>query len=150
MNVFDAVKEFHEKYEGDINLPITEKKLEFRLKLIDEEVEEFCNEVLELTSYFMEVIKQPKDINKVNLTKELADIIYVLVGFAVTFGLPLEKVFEEVHKSNMTKTLGNKREDGKILKGEDYVPPRLDYLFELDKEAGNTWDQLPSDSNVNA
>ena len=60
--------------------------------------------------------------------------MYVTIGFAITFGLPLEEVFYEVHKSNMSK-LGPdgevlRREDGKILKSELYKEPIIDHLFE--------------------
>lgn len=68
------------------------------------------------------------------LTKELADLLYVVYGFAVTFGLPIDEVFERVHRSNMSK-LGDDgkpiyREDGKVLKGPNYQPPDLTDLFE--------------------
>lgn len=72
-------------------------------------------------------------INKVALTKELADLLYVVHGTAVAFGLPLEPAFVRVHQSNVSK-LGPDgkpiyREDGKVLKGPNYEPPKLDDLF---------------------
>lgn len=57
----------------------------------------------------------------VDLTKELADLRYVTEGCAVTFGLPLDEAYAAVHASNMSKG-GERREDGKVLKGPDYVP----------------------------
>jgi predicted HAD superfamily Cof-like phosphohydrolase len=58
------------------------------------------------------------------LLKELADLRYVVEGAAVSFGLPFEEAFSEVHRSNMSK-LGPDgqpmyREDGKVLKGPGY------------------------------
>ena len=72
-------------------------------------------------------------INKVALTKELADLLYVVHGTAVAFGLPLEPAFVRVHQSNMSK-LGEDgkpiyREDGKVMKGPNYRPPELGDLF---------------------
>jgi predicted HAD superfamily Cof-like phosphohydrolase len=73
-------------------------------------------------------------IDKAALTKELADLLYVVHGTAVAFGLPLDVVFNRVHQSNMSK-LGPEgkpiyREDGKVLKGPNYKPPKLDDLFD--------------------
>ena len=86
---------------------------------------------LELLSEEMEEVVEAGSME--NLTKELADLIYVAIGMAVTFGLPLCEVFERVHQSNMSK-LGEDgkpiyREDGKVMKGPNYQPPKLDDLF---------------------
>lgn len=59
--------------------------------------------------------------------------MYVTIGFATTFGLPLEEVFYAVHESNMSK-LGPDgkpiyREDMKVLKGPNYKEPDLDQFF---------------------
>jgi predicted HAD superfamily Cof-like phosphohydrolase len=73
-------------------------------------------------------------INKVALTKELADLLYVVHGTAVAFGLPLEPAFARVHYSNMSKLDEDGRpiyrEDGKVVKGPNYQPPELGDLFE--------------------
>lgn len=113
--------EFHEKFGGAINQPITEQLKELRIELIDEE--------------FLEVIDEldaPK-IDKAKLTKELADLLYVVIGAATTFGLPLEEAFKEVHRSNMSK-LGEDgkpiyREDGKVLKGPNFSPANMEQFF---------------------
>ena len=55
----------------------------------------------------------------------IADAIYVLIGMAMEFGIPLELVWNEVHRSNMTKVGGAIREDGKILKPEGWEPPDI-------------------------
>jgi predicted HAD superfamily Cof-like phosphohydrolase len=59
------------------------------------------------------------------IAKELADVLYVVFGTAVSLGIDLGPVFEEVHRSNMSKDPANKRADGKILKGASYVPPNI-------------------------
>lgn len=66
--------------------------------------------------------------------KELADILYTVYGTIITEGLQdvIEKVFDAVHESNMTKGTNGipvKRADGKILKGEDYREPDLSFMF---------------------
>ena len=129
---YDAVKAFtlamgqpvrQEVLSSDLDL------LKMRTKLIEEETKEVVQETLWEDAY-----GNPK-INKAELTKELADLLYVTYGMAVTFGLPIDEVFERVHQSNMSK-LGDDgkplyREDGKVLKGPNYQPPKLDDLFDV-------------------
>jgi predicted HAD superfamily Cof-like phosphohydrolase len=59
----------------------------------------------------------------------LADILYVVLGTAVTYGIDIEPVFDEVHRSNMTKG-GLKRADGKVLKTSSYIPPDIKSIIE--------------------
>ena len=78
-----------------------------RFKLIIEELNEFTDAT-----------------DKENLLKELADLLYVIYGYAATYGLPIDEAFKRVHESNMSK-LGDDgkplyREDGKVLKGPNY------------------------------
>jgi len=60
--------------------------------------------------------------NLANFAKEMADLIYVVVGTAVAFGIDMDAIFDEVHRSNMSKYPVTYREDGKILKGPNYLP----------------------------
>lgn len=53
-----------------------------------------------------------------------ADRAYVLLGDAVAAGLPAEKLFAEVHRSNMTKE-PDSAGSGKAVKGASYNPPRI-------------------------
>ena len=98
---------FDEGYDVDLE--------SMRFKLIMEEVDEFANAT-----------------DKENLLKELADILYVVYGYAATYGLPIDEAFKRVHESNMSK-LGEDgkpvyREDGKVLKGPNYKPADLSDL----------------------
>lgn len=52
----------------------------------------------------------------------LADLLYVTYGAALHFGIPLDEVFAEVHRSNMTKEPAG---DGKAIKGIDYQAPEV-------------------------
>ena len=65
--------------------------------------------------------------------KEMADLIYVLYGYARVKGYNLDKAVERVHKNNMGRMLQpdgtiKRREDGKIIKNPEY--PRV-YLGDL-------------------
>lgn len=65
----------------------------------------------------------------VGVLDALADLQYVIIGLALTLGLPLEAAFAEVHRSNMTK-MGKGgsiryRADGKIEKPRTFEAPRL-------------------------
>ena len=59
------------------------------------------------------------------VAKELADLLYVVYGTAVSCGLDMAPVFREVHRSNMSKVGGHKRADGKWIKPPSYSPARL-------------------------
>jgi predicted HAD superfamily Cof-like phosphohydrolase len=55
-----------------------------------------------------------------SIAKELADRLYVVYGTAVSCGIDMEHVFREVHRSNMSKVGGYKRDDGKWVKPPTY------------------------------
>ena len=112
--------------------------LSMRLCLIREEAEEVEDAVCLLADKVFNAellgIDMTEEIKaaKAALLKELCDLQYVLSGFAVTFGLPLDEAFKRVHESNMSK-LGPDgkpiyREDGKVLKGPNYKKPDLSDL----------------------
>jgi predicted HAD superfamily Cof-like phosphohydrolase len=119
---FDKVREFHEHFSHTLGeWPPSVPTYKLRLDLIDEEFTELWNEFI-----FGEL-------DKVKIAKELADLLYVVFGAAVAFGIPIKEVFDEVHKSNMSK-LGEDgkpeyRSDGKVMKGPNYQPPQLEFIF---------------------
>lgn len=111
----DMVLEFHKAFGLHTSTQLawpdwdTQK---LRRRLIVEE----CNEVLEALD--------GDDI--VEVASELADLVYVVAGTALAYGIPLDEVFAEVHRANMSK-LGEDgkpvyREDGKVLKGKGFKP----------------------------
>ena len=59
----------------------------------------------------------------------LTDILYVTYGAGHAFGIDLDKCFEEVQNSNMSKLDENGKpiynEDGKVMKGPSYFRPNL-------------------------
>lgn len=65
----------------------------------------------------------------VGIAKEMADLLYVVYGTAVSYGINMEPVFREVHRSNMTKVGGYKREDGKWVKPATYSPAAIEPIL---------------------
>lgn len=61
----------------------------------------------------------------------LADLLYVVYGCAVACGIDLAPVFHAVHIANMCKLHGPKRADGKQLKPEDWQPPDIKTVIDL-------------------
>ena len=93
----------------------TEKINKLRVSLINEELEEF-----------KEAIKN-NDLKE--LADALTDILYVTYGAGHAFGIDLDKCFDEVQNSNMSK-LGQDgkpiyNNDGKVMKGPNYFKPDL-------------------------
>ena len=63
--------------------------------------------------------------NLASVAKEMADLLYVVYGTAVSYGIDMEPVFQEVHRSNLSKVGGHKRDDGKWVKPDTYSPAEL-------------------------
>lgn len=115
---YEAVREWHEAF----SLPVADEpqllsaaRAQLRRKLIEEELNEFLQAVEEGDLY--------------NAAKELGDLSWVVQGTAVEMGIDLDWVVEAVFESNMSK-LGDDglpvyREDGKVLKGPNYVEPDM-------------------------
>jgi predicted HAD superfamily Cof-like phosphohydrolase len=116
-----AVRDFHDKF--GLPVGITPEVLEgteaLRLELIDEEVEELYDAV------------NNGDLPEV--ADALGDILYVVLGAAVSWGIDLGPIFAEIHKTNMAKEGGKVRWDGKILKPDGWKPPEI---LRLLKEQG--------------
>ena len=72
----------------------------------------------------------------IEIADALGDQLYILCGTILKHGLQhkIEAVFEEIQKSNMSKldAAGNPifREDGKILKGENYFKPNIKSILD--------------------
>ena len=118
MTNFESVKKFMEIFGQEIKEKAefpNEKITSLRYELIKEELEEL-KEALD-----------NKDIKEV--ADALADILYVTYGAGHAFGIDLDKCFEEVQSSNMSK-LGSDgkpiyNENGKVMKGPNYFKPDL-------------------------
>ena len=128
---YEKVREFHKAFGAALDQPISQDLVNLRIHLIEEEGLELGKEFYaDYASYPCDAYINPPD--KAKVAKELADLLYVVYGTAATFGIDIDRVFDEVHKSNMSK-LGEDgkpvyREDGKVLKGPNYTPPNLEWV----------------------
>ena len=68
------------------------------------------------------------------VAKEMADLLYVTYGTAVSYGIDMEPVFQEVHRSNLSKVGGYKRADGKWVKPPTYSPADIVSILEAQQE----------------
>lgn len=69
----------------------------------------------------------------VEVADAIADLLYVVYGTAHEYGLPIDAIFAEVHRSNMTKFPDGKiirRADGKIMKPDTWEPPRIKEILD--------------------
>jgi predicted HAD superfamily Cof-like phosphohydrolase len=118
MSNFEKVKKFMQTFGQDTkNKPSfpSEKIISLRSALIEEELSEL-----------KEAVKN-KDINEV--ADALTDILYVTYGAGHAYGIDLDKCFDEVQNSNMSK-LGDDgkpiyNESGKVMKGPNYFKPNF-------------------------
>jgi predicted HAD superfamily Cof-like phosphohydrolase len=111
------VKEFHLKMGHSIGVQSNPRlvDIELRWKLIAEEFSELWTAL------------ENNDI--VAVIDALCDLMYVINGAALTWGIDLEPFFNEVHASNMLKKGHIRRSDGKIGKPEGWEPPRIAMLL---------------------
>jgi predicted HAD superfamily Cof-like phosphohydrolase len=64
----------------------------------------------------------------IDIADALADIVYVAYGTALTYGIDLDAVLAEVHRSNMTKS-PPATPGGKAVKGAAYEPPDVERVL---------------------
>ena len=122
MSNFEKVKKFMKTFGQEVNTSPsfpTEKIVKLRYELIKEELSEL-NEAI-------------KDKNLEEIADALTDILYVTYGAGHAFGINLDKCFQEVQNSNMSK-LGEDgkpvyNDRGKVMKGPNYFKPNLKKLI---------------------
>jgi predicted HAD superfamily Cof-like phosphohydrolase len=118
MTNFEKVKTFMQTFGQEVKIKpsfSTDKINDLRYNLIKEELSE---------------LKEAMD-NKdlLEVADALTDILYVTYGAGIAFGIDLDKCFDEVQNSNMSK-LGEDgkpiyNEAGKVMKGPNYFKPDL-------------------------
>ena len=118
MSNFESVKKFMQTFGQQIKEKAEfpeEKITKLRYELIQEELQE---------------LKEAIDKNDIKeVADALTDILYVTYGAGHAFGINLDKCFQEVQNSNMSKLDQNGKpiynEKGKVMKGPNYFKPDL-------------------------
>lgn len=161
-----SVQEFYRAFKQDefiengtpsFDLATEKNRVDLKMKLIAEEFFELVEAIYNKessdrmkdtwNSLFSEETVNPEVLSIVDTADALADLLYVIHGFAIETGIPLDDVFREVHASNMSKldengepifadgitpiANGTIPPAGKILKGKNYFKPDVKgVLFE--------------------
>ena len=119
MTNFKSVKKFMETFGQETKEKAgfpNDKITSLRYDLIKEELDELKEAI------------NMKDIKEV--ADALTDILYVTYGAGHAFGIDLDKCFEEVQNSNMSKLGSNGKpiynDKGKVMKGPNYFKPNLE------------------------
>lgn len=120
-NAISKVKQFHEvfrlEFHEEPNVNISDRIIELRHRLMQEENDEY--------------LEAAKARDLTLIADALGDKLYILCGTIIAHGLQhkIEEVFEEIHRSNMSKLDNNGkpiyREDGKIMKSANYFLPDI-------------------------
>ena len=118
MTNFNKVKNFMQTFGQEVKdkseFP-SDKIIKLRYDLIVEELDELNQAI--------------KDRDIKEIADALTDILYVTYGAGHAFGINLDKCFDEVQKSNMSKLGINGKpiynESGKVMKGPNYFKPNL-------------------------
>lgn len=76
-----------------------------------------------------ELFQAHEDNNLAGVVDGVADLIYVLIGMMVSYGVDMVPIWDATHKANMAKEGGQKRADGKILKPEGWKHPNIKKLL---------------------
>ena len=118
MTNFEKVKLFMIKFGQEVKnkAGLSDAKTnKLRIELIKEELSELTEAM--------------NDKNLLEVADALTDILYVTYGAGHAFGIDLDRCFEEIQSSNMSK-LGEDgkpiyNEEGKVMKGPNYFKPDL-------------------------
>tara|TARA_Y100000591_G_scaffold320867_1_gene334964 strand:+ start:779 stop:1150 length:372 start_codon:yes stop_codon:yes gene_type:complete len=118
MTNFEKVGNFMKTFGQEVKIKPSlshDKINNLRLSLIKEELDELTDAI------------KKKDL--VEVADALTDILYVTYGAGHAFGINLDKCFDEVQRSNMSKLGADNKpiynENGKVMKGPDYFKPDL-------------------------
>ncbi len=144
-----AVESFHKKYNFPINIPVECCDSYYltrhanRLKAMSKEVLNFAEDsefvgipdtslvrlhlILEEASELAEALSRG---NRIMAADAIADLLYVVIGTAVTYNIPCADVFWEVHQSNMTKALRDEKDTRLRSKGSSYRAPAIKEVLE--------------------
>lgn len=120
------VLKFHQLFHSHIGTvpskEIPNKVKQTRIRLIKEETKELIHAI--------------ESESVASIAKELADVIYVVLGTVISFGLQdkFVSIFDKVHQSNLSKldrngTFQLQKSGQKVQKGSSYEPPDIESIL---------------------
>lgn len=118
---FQKIQQFQSRFDADVSL--YKDLLAQRLAFIQEEVRETAEAVAEVKSATPQTLAPAR----AHLVKELVDILYITYGTLELMGVDADAAFEEVHRSNMTKS--ENPQGGKLLKGPSFQPAQMEQFI---------------------
>ena len=82
---------------------------------------------------YKELMHAWNETDLIEIADACADLKWVIEGLEHSLGIPQQAVWDEVARSNMSKMVDGKlikREDGKVLKPDTFVPPNIKQILE--------------------
>ena len=164
-----AIEEFMRRCDQDVaafpQLPSDDVR-KLRIRLMVEELlgavdpEEYAN--ADANQYVELLIKNKSNEliasmlagDLVGVADGLADVLYVVIGTAVAYGIDIQEVFDEVHRSNLSKTVWDeerqrwyieKDEFGKGIKPDTYSPADIAPIINNQIDNGKAWEEFYAD-----
>lgn len=140
---YEMLREWHEKFgvpiRSECGAP-SEERRRLRVALILEEFEEFA-----YASGFINDLDGLRRLDNIHggdpveAADALGDLLYVVYGAALEWGIPIDAVFAEIHRSNMTKVWPDGtvhyRDDGKVIKPPTYSKADIKGVLERCRNA---------------
>ncbi len=132
MSVFDDVRKFMEIGHPD--------KITDVPRIPPDDIDELCQSLIK--EEHKELKKAWANEDLVEIADAICDLIWVLICKALCYGIPIDKVWDEVAKTNMAKfpngVVLRRPGDGKIMKPPDWVPPDIKRIIEEAQRAGES------------
>ena|SRR5882672_2273981 len=130
----ENLKEFHDTFTSEQREDGLASKINRRGNLIQEEEQEVQEALDFLDRTDIGLTSSTYEEALIELAKELADLLYVIYGTAEELNIPLQDIFNAVHRSNMGKIWQDGKvhynKFGKVIKPPEYRPPDLSFINE--------------------
>lgn len=95
----------------------------------------------------------------VGIADGIADVLYVVIGTSAAYGIDIQEVFDEVHRSNLSKSVWSEEQQrylvqkdqyGKLIKTDTYSPADIEPIIQRQIDNGKAWENFYSDQASDA
>lgn len=126
-NPLASLRDFHNTFAPEQRKDSLFQKIERRGRLIEEEEQEVQEALDYLDRTDQGLTSSNNEEAMAEVAAELADLLYVVYGTAEELGIPLDRVFQEVHRANMAKVWDDgtihRNDYGKVIKPPNHKKP---------------------------